>query len=1439
MSRSSSTGDLVPKDITEMLALQNKISKSRKKRGSSLSRTFSWFKGSKPKRIVSNGQSRSGRLGGWTGECTTFRQAADNHDVSKAGQKQDEQTKLTVHYTASQHYQENVFIEGSRPKYLEDLHTEAQEGLKILQQEEHKIARDLEDDQPVSTITAQQENDVSCEERDGHLRFDSNADQSITSVSTVSAVSSRPVLTRQGSTFKPLNTVKRLDNPRKRSRRTTIMGIPQQVHRELCMGRGALLQLPTDEDDDSSGRVIIPRIDGEVPITNNEGARVHLQDIEALQVSRDDQLLRHHIQAVYRDDFLLNTKSGLQISLRPRSLAVPGITTSSALLQEPQGPVMSISPQATYLSTIIPNAILPSAIDVIEIDRSCNRRSVRTVSKSSLAPASPVSSRSGGGTHDEPNSTGSKWSHSQSSETIVSHPSTISFKGSMPSSHLTDSMKEVTDLNEEQMSLKSSVSWSSSTSKAGSQRLDQGELSDSAETAQNSRLFSRNLSVIKAKLPPAPPRRTYSLHHENLKQRPRELADTKDLKYLGSNCRQPDADLNTKEDPTSSYTENISTLSPVSPLFDDSNLSVTASPHRPVQDSIEAQSESNNSSPQDIFERTLSPSSGYSSQSGTPTHSSKDICPTSPGKQKLKPPKPERAGTRISPAVSVSSSLVSLSSNVSDPANQLTQTHTTQSQPSKISPAVKIKNKVTPPPMATLRELFNIPPPPKVKAPCPPPPETWAHNERTAELLCGPSPNAHRIYELQKHYQTDILLMRNQATADTTNLTSAQGQISVEIETNGTHTENKTPMSEGKDELMPVQEQAPLDEREQVSHVVHKREHENSERLKIEQESPVNSEKLQSADKVNEILLLKEQFVSESGQSGQTDGLPENDFSTPETERTDAEDQCFVKHSTDKEIFKHTPTHNLSVEGPRASGISPPPSPPPQHSPPPPPSKMSSVCSVSVLLQEEELQPETEKELLTLEPSWPPPPPPMDESSDLLFEGQDETDFPPPPPPDMQESFIVMTQHYKVDSSGQGDSVAPEKSPDLSYIDSHTKQNPDPQIIQSTTLVEKTLNESLPVDSIPNVSDDNLFDQIHAKPQSFENVSQICIDLVGSETTVSSEISLKSSKSQDIPLQTLPQETPRPPQHDPLNPSAILPKDLSQQTSHALSADLKIIPPLPMEDQSTVNFKRQPSLISKDSRCKGLSSTQKCAPITKEDANIPLVTPSLLQMVRLRTVNVEDQVNLLSQEVTAGTETTPDQDLSVSNQVTPQKPIRKSCTKSMESPVKSFSASSGPSMRLQEAIRMKTAAMSSSSFPARPSLRLPTPTANSNDVPVLSPKTPDDCKSPASTASFIFSKSTKKVVIETATSPEAQASLKQSLAAELMQISDQHKSVVTNGTKKHHKVPPPVAKKPVYATSPSEKVGTVTTVTIVGSSIKQKNGGANNQQTDRVQPAGQ
>lgn len=41
--------------------------------------------------------------------------------------------------------QENVFIESSRPKYLENLHSEALEGLKMMQQEGEKNSISMEE----------------------------------------------------------------------------------------------------------------------------------------------------------------------------------------------------------------------------------------------------------------------------------------------------------------------------------------------------------------------------------------------------------------------------------------------------------------------------------------------------------------------------------------------------------------------------------------------------------------------------------------------------------------------------------------------------------------------------------------------------------------------------------------------------------------------------------------------------------------------------------------------------------------------------------------------------------------------------------------------------------------------------------------------------------------------------------------------------------------------------------------------------------------------------------------------------------------------------------------------------------------------------------------------------------------------------------------------
>ncbi|XP_051948840.1 uncharacterized protein KIAA1522 homolog isoform X2 [Xyrauchen texanus] len=1421
MSRSSSVRDLVPRDITEILALQA----SKKKRGSSLGRAFSWFKGSKRKKKIINGQSSTGGPCGRTEESSTSKQIHASNETFK-GQKQDEQRKLTVHYTPSQHYQENVFTEGSKPQYLEDLHTEAQKGLEIFQQEEHKNGVNFQDDQTVS------EEDSSSRERDDSLETDSTAGHSVISVSTVSAVSSRPMLTSQGSTFKPLNPVKRLDKTRRRNRRTTIMGIPQQVQRELDMARGTILQQLHNgkhDDDDSSGAVVIPKIDGDLHLANHEGAHVHLHSIKDLQTSRDEELLRHHIQSVYQDDLSLNRKlePGTCPMQRPKSLAVPGMTTS-CFLQEPQGPVMSISPQATYLSKIIPNAIMPAAIDVIEINRCHSRRNASTVSKSSVTTASPAPSRSRLCTNEDPPTTSPNRNHSQSSETIVSNSSTISSKERGPPTYVIDSTKEVSDLNPKDMSIASSKIWI--TSDRTCTRLPHQELSDAGENGRNSN-SSRSLSVMKTKLPPAPPQRTYSLHHEKLKRRSRELEDLKDFKVMVTNDGQIGKDLNyPKKVNQSTNKEKSSVNSSVPRSSKDFQTSVKSSPLSPDQALTRSHAESNNSSPQKIatgenkFDRTLSPSSGYSSQSGTPTHSPKEVSPSSPDKRRFKPSKPERASVRTSTVLSVSSSMTSLSSVTSDTAEQDIQTNTT-SEAQKLSPPVSIvQSKVTPtPPIVTLRKLFNIPPPPKVKAPSPPPPETWIYKKRTFELLCGQGPNPYRLHQLQKQQNKPLICKNlNTNTAPNTEEIIPKKQSSYIERKTGSQLENKTIVLEEQNKSVPPQEQkniltelpalrhnesSKLQRNEQVNlqvretdQIIHTNVSRKVEDRREEESQTVLKSELPTIEVAQSMLSEKYCDINRG------DELV-NKTSTPKSNETNTENQ---NNSIVKDILNHKPMQNLDLEVPTVNGISPSPSTPPKHYPPPPPSKITSASSVFTPPAHEEEHRQDKEEAASLESSWPPPPPPMD-SADMMFEEPNELDFPPPPPSFIHEPLSEISNNFQEESCEQHANIE-LVSPTASDMTSSQKQRSEiDSIIPTRTERNCTVME----------------DRQHDNPQCCNNVSHLSMDPVHRENTTAappkmSFLSLVENTSTKY-LQVPPKPPPISAQDSPVQAS------IDTQVN---CTNVPLAPPLSVEDQSTVIFKRHLNYVNKDNRSKEPICRNKSTPIPKEDANIPLVTPSLLQMVRLRSVNVgEDQVNNDSKpslEATANDE----QIQNISSQATPQKPIRRSLTLKSNPPIKSSSATGTvPSMCLQEAIRMKTAALSSSGVPAMLNLRLSS--TNSTSSPVPSPKTPEDCnlhRSPASTASFIFSKSTKKLVIETPTSPVAQTSLQQNLTAEVIQVSDQAKMIITNGTKKPIKVPPPVAKKPAHGTNPSNTEN---------ATIEQKVSVEVNCQSDTVHPAGQ
>ncbi|XP_026202628.1 uncharacterized protein KIAA1522 homolog isoform X2 [Anabas testudineus] len=1434
MSRRRSTGDLVPRDITEILAREAKAQRGQRKPGSSLGQAFSWLKGSRRKKSNANALNRT---------CGTDPKVGpQNHDPAKAGPKGNEdQKRLAVHYTTSQHYQENVFIEGSRPQYLEDLHTEAQEGLKILQHEENKNGVNFPDNESMaSTDSLCPEQDISSKDR---------GDSPDSRSTTGSAVSTRPALTHQGSTFKPLNPVKRLDKSRKRNRRTTIMGIPNQVQKELALHRSSTFQplvstQLSNQDgqisDDHLDVVIIPTVDGETAVANKEGARVNLSKLEA---SRDQQLLLNHLQTAYQDEPLFNHQSfGSHLcpasTLRPKSVAVPGLTTSSSFssstistfLQEPQGPVMSISPQATYLSTIIPNAVLPASIEVIEIDRSSSRTrgssvnpgsSVRTVSKSSLASgdssASPLLSRKSDGessqtAHSHDNSTlmpksasGSNWSESQSSETINSQK--VSQNGGQDLVSLHSSIGRINSPSSKSESVVTGPG-SESGGVSGSVSAD--------EEAKNKHNSSRSLSVTKIKQPPAPPRRTNSLHNNKIRNNTRSLVDSKDLN--DSVCEEVTTDSKNIVEKLATSAPKLVSNATGSPDTYSSPLSPTQASHSEPGGETEPHTEPSSASPQKTpseggkFERTMSPSSGYSSQSGTPTLSPKEMSPTSPDKQKKKPVKPERSITRASSsAASPSSSLTSLSSGTSEPITPDVSTHSS-SLPLCRSPATVSAKELTPNISssfrAELRELLNIPPPPKIKAPCPPPPETWVQNRNTFELLCGPCPSISKVTQKpaqihdstvkQTGTQTEAskgiqVLNEKQISTQKPVLSESKAKTGILATTGpeGVHME-----LEGRE--CPAIEQEKVEESAEVQ----KQEQSNSPVLK----GPVSVETMPKKDpppvmKKPTVVPYRGELVStvQSVDRHEQETCPTIKVDLPVENHTTSP-QNGVMFSVEMEKSEVTSMLLLSVEVPTISKVSPPPTPPPAYHPTPPPSRRTPPSSVS--MPSDELQKVLE-EIHIVESCWPPPPPPLE--GDPVFDGGDEIDFPPPPPPfvtenvpDVMDSCMKKLDVSKRSTDDIGQTFVDSSKPGTSVcglVSDLTLASPQPVVTDNKPEVVLQVSKAEAADDFSYQLGQNVSSASDsALPPPVEASTFTPITTTENPVAVSALIPWSSSLRQDS-LKTEDQS----------------PSELPGNSQLQALVTVPLAPPLPAENLAHgVNFRRQPSLANRDNRNKELLSRHKSAPIPKEDANIPLVTPSLLQMVRLRSVNMtEAQVNAPSEDKQTSEGAPFQENCPVSilgPQNIPQKPIRKSLSlKSPPQTVKTSPATpSTPSMRLQEAIRMKTAAMSSrDGLPSRLGMRSQTYSCVTEPgaLSLKSPEGYDMHKSPSSTASFIFSRSTKKVVIETAaaSSPDAQASLKQSLAAELMQVSEQSRAAAfSNGGVKCEKVPPPVAKKPAY-----------------------------------------
>ncbi|KAM7376554.1 hypothetical protein PAMP_006280 [Pampus punctatissimus] len=961
-------GDLLPQDVVEIFAQEKHGKRGRKKRSHSLGRALGWLKGKKKKALGANRQSLglgpaldlaldghpAGHQGGHKGGQKSGRQAhpqGNSHAVQKRDNDDETPAPLLL--------QENVFIEASRPKYLEDLHTEAMEGLKMMQQEDatNNGVEYQDNESTISTTTVQTVRDG-----EGFITDSTIADStSVVSVqSSVSTRSSRSGLTRQGSTFRPLNSGKKSEKVRTRRRhRKTVVGIPYHVQRELGLDRvGWTLsskleeeQLFNGETDDSS------TTDGpQLAAESRKGASASLRETKVIQPLRKHQVEQHcATHAGHRDDLALLYRLGPDLSggERPRSLAVPWMTTANSLQQELPSPVITMSPQAAYMSKIIPNAVLPPSIDVVEISRGRSRSSVRTVSKSSLLVSSPAPSRASSRASTRTTSSNitsasrynpshisdsSCWSNSESSETLVSDSSTIS-SSSTP--------RQKTSQDGDASAKEDKVSLHSSISKA-SKCTSNGKLISKGDKIKNEGPFVRSLSVMKPKRAPPPPNRSYSLHNK-MKRRSRDLAEVRIITGESSlrNISASGAD-NEKNKPGSSP---VSLKIPDSPDYnadtsstlDESTDSVSFSLFQSqlqvlkkeeaakVDESKDASKEKQEPLKENKLSKMVSPSSGYSSQDCTSPQLAKQPHSSSPGHKRGILAKLQRLFPGTSPT-----GLAPLPHTHPEAPENTKSTFDPLVDTISVSPSVK-----------ALRELFNIPPPPKVHAPPPPPPEVWAHNKRTFELLLGP-PAPDNVYAIIKKNPKDRRQQRQSPSA------SVEGSV----KSLAGERQQKNPTVETINGSLHVVETKTVQESGILNAEIHK---ENNKRL-IEQNDLKGSSKVIEKDKkvrVSEMLggVLAKAVEKREERLAAMKEEEAKKTSTQETE---------VKTNMDT-----LPAISLARISPSPSPL--------VHRPSRPPAQQTTEIAV-----------------VSPELSWPPPPPAMYQ---VGLSGPDDIDFPIPPPP--------------------------------------------------------------------------------------------------------------------------------------------------------------------------------------------------------------------------------------------------------------------------------------------------------------------------------------------------------------------------------------------------------------------------------------------------------
>ncbi|KAK9964230.1 hypothetical protein ABG768_005422 [Culter alburnus] len=1161
---------------------------------------------------------------------------------------------------------------------------------------------------------------------------ESTAADSVSMRSSISSRSTRSGLKRQASTFRPLKPDKSAEKTKSRRKHMrTVVGIPRHIQRELGLDRAAWITTSPFDGQMSNGDVIIPAIistvDGASTSFERESLQDHLQGKENLRTVKTDNTL-----AKPKDDIL---QRSVNHSVDPEksgegTLLVPWT-------ENPAGAVMSISPQATYMSKIIPNAVLPPSVDVVELSRSRSRSSVRTISKSSLVSASPASTRPSSRASSKCSTTCSdysRWSNSGSSETLVSDSSTIS-SSSTPRVASRGSQVENTA-----RPFKLNNHGSHIASRNTHVNGDSTEEEDSRKTGSGG-AFTRNLSVVKrSKMPPAPPSRSYSLHGKQTWKR--------------------------SENPS---TPEVSPYPTVISVYEMKVITPELNP-----------------------KRSISPSNG---QKTTPAEL--NIYRNNLKKSSVTTPHSYTNGT----------------SKLAELKNTL------------LSASLINGNNSSPAVMA-FRSLIDIPNHPKVLAPPAPPPETWAHNQRTFELLCGPGPVNYARWAKKRGLKT----------ADEPDLTSSNGDTASmlqAVELKG-KVESLAPAASVTPSPSPPPEHYPP-------------------MPNISQDKPPPP----PPDFVPSSPTLAAKAIKDL-----TSWIPPPPLFPPPAPPVGTVSATPVTVPNDTDFPPPPPP--FSPRSLLTMPQLPPDVPPPPPQVPPPPTPPSEPQKIPSPLQES--QSSTHNVLVTLsvtsqQINVPPPPLPTDVRSQQVIaplpppvptderyqkvtvplpppvpidvrSQQVTVPLPPPVPIDVrsQQVTVPLPPPVPIDVRSQQVTVPPPVP-----IDVRSKQvtvplpPPVPTDVRSQQ-VTVPLPPPLPTDvKMEDRLDTTETEKRTSSPSPAKEetsgpvVTQSLLQMVrlrsvksnqgqAIDLAKSSQPKPKSGVSQEVPPKPVRRSlimTSLPPDVEALSgtePKTESPSvDVRTNTTTVSNTQKGSTEPKTTANnivQKTQNTTLEPACSSATSSTTEPSNTSApTEPTAKQPCSEPELKPQTLkEQIQVaapvpatlpNTMGPKDQsisepkTQLQAQELNKPLQNPEKQSITVEipSKLEGEQPKPQTQTPTVSSKPPVVSLPANPSMRLQDAIRLKAAAMSTTDNQAKPfGLRSPLPVVGA--VP----------NSPASMASFIFSKSPKKVVIETPSCLEVQADLRKTLVAELASVSDSAKS--NDSHKTANKVPPPISKKP-------------------------------------------